>query len=161
MDTPYRSRRPYADTGSSVLVIACSSNAFYPFLREFLENALGLAEGSFDVLLVPGGAQFLLLSDYLPKFAWVGRKWISFLVERHRLSRVVVVAHDDCAWYSEDRLLPAFLLRFGHDTLPAAERQKRDLGEIAASLRGLLPATSVEAWFAAKGADGILTFVRS
>lgn len=160
MDAPYRSRRPYADTGSSVLVISCSSNAFYPFLREFLENALGLAEGSFDVLLVPGGAQFLLLSDYLPKFAWVGRKWISFLVERHGLSRVVVVAHDDCAWYSEERLLPAFLMRFGHDTLTATERQKRDLGEIAASLRVLVPATSVEAWFAEKGADGILNFAR-
>lgn len=161
MDAPYRSRKPYTDTGSSVLVISCSSNAFYPYLREFLENALGLAEGSFDVLLVPGGAQFLLLSDYLPKFAWVGRKWISFLVERHGLSRVVVVAHDDCAWYAEERLLPSFLLRFGHDTLSAAERQKRDLGEIVASLRGLLPGTSVEAWFAGKGADGILTFVRS
>ena len=160
MDAPYRSRRPYKDAGSSVLVLSCSSNAFYPFLREFLENALGLAEGSFDVLLVPGGAQFLLLSDYLPKFAWVGRKWISFLVERHGLSRVVVVAHDDCAWYSEERLLPAFLMRFGHDTLTATERQKRDLGEIAASLRVLVPATSVEAWFAEKGADGILNFAR-
>ena len=117
--------------------------------------------GSFDALLVPGGAQFLLLSDYLPKFAWVGRKWISFLVERHRLSRVIVVAHDDCAWYAEERLLPAFLLRFGHDTLPAAERQRRDLGEIAGLLRNLLPSTSVETWFAAKGADGILTFVKS
>ncbi len=158
MGAPYRSRRPYTDAGSSVLVISCSSNAFYPFLREFLENALGLAEGSFDVLLVPGGAQFLLLAEYLPKFAWVGRKWISFLVERHHLSRVVVVAHDDCAWYAEERLLPAFLLRFGHDTLPVADRQKRDLGEIVSSLRGLLPATVVEAWFAEKGADGILTF---
>lgn len=161
MDAAYRSRKPYTDAASSVLVIACSSNTFYPFLREFLENALGLAEGSFDALLVPGGAQFLLLSDYLPKFAWVGRKWISFLVERHRLSRVIVVAHDDCAWYAEERLLPAFLLRFGHDTLPAAERQRRDLGEIAGLLRNLLPSTSVETWFAAKGADGILTFVKS
>jgi len=161
MDAPYRSRKPYTDSGSSVLVISCSSNAFYPFLREFLEKALGLAEGSFDVLLVPGGGQFLLLADYLPKFAWAGRKWISFLVERHRLSRVVVVAHDDCAWYAEERLLPAFLLRFGHDTLSAAERQKRDLREIADSLRTLFPATSVEAWFAEKGADGILTFVKS
>jgi hypothetical protein len=156
----FRSGKPYTDKGSAVLVVSCSSNSFFPYLREFLEKELALVEGTYDLLLVPGGPQFLLLTDYLPKFAWVGRKWITFLVERHGLKRVVVVSHDDCAWYQEERLIPAFVLKFGHDSMSHAERQKRDLVEVVSSLRELLPATSVEAWYAEKGADGFLTFSR-
>lgn len=158
--TAFRSGKAYADKGSAVLVVSCSSNSFFPYLREFLEKELALAEGTYDLLLVPGGPQFLLLTEYLPKFAWVGRKWITFLVERHGLSRIVVVSHDDCAWYQEERLIPAFVLKFGHDSMSHAERQKRDLIEVVSSLHELLPATSVEAWYAEKGADGFLTFSR-
>ena len=75
-------------------------------------------------------------------------------------SRIVVVSHDGCAWYQEERLIPAFVLKFGHDPMSQAERQKRDLVEVVSSLRELLPAASVEAWFAEKGADGFLTFGR-
>jgi hypothetical protein len=158
--TAFRSRKPYTDKGSAVLVVSCSSNSFFPYLREFIERDLALPEGTYDLLLVPGGPQFLLLTDYLPKFAWVGRKWITFLVERHGLKRVVVVSHDDCAWYREERLIPAFVLKFGHDVMSHEERQKRDLVEVVSSLRELLPVTSVEAWYAEKGTDGFLTFSR-
>lgn len=156
----FRSGKPYVDKGSAVLVVSCSNNAFLPYLREFLEKELVLAEGTYDILLVPGGPQFLLLTEYLPKFAWVGRKWITFLVERHGLNRIVVVSHDDCVWYQDERLIPAFVLKFGHDAMSLAERQKRDLVEVVSSLRELFPATSVEAWFAEKGTDGFLTFSR-
>ena len=115
--TAFRSGKPYVDEGSAVLVVSCSSNSFLPYLREFLEKELALAEGTYDLLLVPGGPQFLLLTEYLPKFAWVGRKWITFLVERHGLKRVVVVSHDGCAWYQDERLIPAFVLKFGHDSV--------------------------------------------
>ena len=158
--TAFRSGTPYTDKGSAVLVVSCSSNSFFPYLREFVERNLALVEGTYDLLLVPGGPQFLLLTDYLPKFAWVGRKWITFLVERHGLKRIVVVSHDGCAWYQEERLIPAFVLKFGHNSMSHAGRQKRDLVEVVSSLRELLPATSVEAWFAEKGADGFLSFSR-
>ena len=158
--TAFRSGKAYADKGSSVLVVSCSSNSFFPYLREFLEKELALADGTYDLLLVPGGAQFLLLTEYLPKFAWVGRKWITFLVERHGLSRIVVVSHDGCAWYQDERLIPAFVLKFGHVAMSLAEKQKRDLVEVASSLGVLFPTTSVEAWYAEKGADGFLSFGR-
>ena len=158
--TSFRSGKPYTDKGSTVLVVSCSSNSFFPYLREFVERDLALVEGTYDLLLVPGGPQFLLLTDYLPKFAWVGRKWITFLVERHGLKRVVVVSHDGCAWYQEERLIPAFVLKYGHDSMSHAERQKRDLVEVVSSLRELLPSTQVEAWFAQKAADGFLSFSR-
>jgi hypothetical protein len=63
---------------------------------------------------------------------------------------VVVVSHDGCAWYQKERLIPAFVLKFGHEDTSYAERQKRNLVAVVSSLRQLLPATQVEANFAAE-----------
>jgi hypothetical protein len=68
----YTSQAPFVEPESAVLVISCSSNAFLPYTQEFLEKHLGLGPGAYDLLAVPGGPQFLLLTEYLPKFAWGG-----------------------------------------------------------------------------------------
>jgi hypothetical protein len=156
-DPIYTSQTPFVEHESTVLVIACSSNAFLPYTQEFLEKQLGLGPGRYDLLAVPGGPQFLLLTEYLPKFAWVGHRWVKFLVERHRLKRVIVISHEDCAWYSEERLVPAFLQKFGVGK-SLKERQREDLKEIVAALRNL--ALPVEAYYAEKGADGFVQFQR-
>ncbi len=156
----YRSRTPWQDKGSTVLVLACGANDFFPYLREFMECGLKLEDGTYDVLLVPGGPQFLQLTEYLPKFAWVGGRWIRFLVERHGLRRIVVVAHNDCAWYREERLIPGSLLKHGDVLATAAERQKRDLVESVSTLTGSLPHVAVEGWLVAKDRDGTLAFER-
>ncbi len=153
----YKSQTPFVEKESVVLVIACNSNVFLPYTREFLEQHLGLSEGSYDLLAVPGGPQFLLLTEYLPKFAWVGHKWVKFLVERHRLKRVIVFSHEDCAWYSEERLVPAFLQKFGVGK-SLKERQREDLREIVGALRNLSLPIAVEAYYAEKGADGFVQF---
>lgn len=155
----YRSQTPFVEKESTVLVIACTSNVFLPYTREFLEKHLGLSEGSYDLLAVPGGGQFLLLTEYLPKFAWVGHRWVKFLVERHRLRRVIVMAHQDCAWYSEERLVPAFLQKFGVGK-SLKERQREDLREIAHALRQLSLPITVEAYYAEKSADGFVQFTK-
>ena len=71
----YRSQGPFTERPSATLVITCTSNAYSPYVREFLERHLGLADGTYDYLAVPGGPQFLLLGEYLPKFAWAGQRW--------------------------------------------------------------------------------------
>lgn len=155
----YKSQTPFVEKESAVLVIACSSNAFLPYTQEFLEKQLGLAVGSYDLLAVPGGPQFLLLTEYLPKFAWVGHKWVKFLVERHRLKRVIVLSHEDCAWYSEERLVPAFLQKFGMGK-SLKERQREDLREIVGALRNLALPVAIEAYYAEKGPGGFVRFQR-
>jgi len=107
----YRSQGPFTERQSATLVITCTSNASSPYVREFLERHLGLADGTSDSLAVPGGPQFLLLVEYLPKFAWAGQRWVKFLVERHRLKRAVLISHQDCAWHDDDRMIPALLHR--------------------------------------------------
>ncbi|MCS6936926.1 MAG: hypothetical protein NZ610_05750 [Candidatus Bipolaricaulota bacterium] len=158
-ESVYRSQAPFAERESAVLVIACTSNAFLPYTREFLERHLGLPEGSYDLLAVPGGGQFLLLTEYLPKFAWVGHRWIKFLVERHRLRRVIVIAHQDCAWYSEERFIPPFLQRLGVGR-SLKDRQREDLREIVQALRQLSLPIAIEAYYAEKSADGFVRFTK-
>lgn len=155
----YTSQTPFVEHESTVLVVCCSSNAFLPYTQEFIEKGLGLGPGQYDLLAVPGGPQFLLLTEYLPKFAWVGHRWVKFLVERHRLKRVIAIAHEDCAWYSEERFVPQFLQRFGVGQ-SLKERQREDLREIAQALRNLGLPISVEAYYAEKSTDGRVQFQR-
>ena len=75
-DLVYKSAAPLVDRESATLVITCSSNTYAPYVREFLEKSLKLSEGTYDHLALPGGPQFLLLTEYLPKFAWAGQRWV-------------------------------------------------------------------------------------
>jgi hypothetical protein len=156
--TVYRSRVAFKDDSAQTLVICCSSNAYLPYTEEFIASHLHLSPGSFDLLAVPGGAQLLLATEYLPKFAWVGQRWLKFFAERQQIRRIVVIAHDDCAWYATEHAVPAFL----HSVVgvPHGDRQRTDLGRVAAALRELHPAATVEAYFAAKGSDGAVEFSR-
>lgn len=155
----YTSQAPLAEHESTVLVICCSSHVFLPSTQEFVEKGLELEPGRYDLLAVPGGPQFLLLTEYLPKFAWVGHRWVKFLVERHQLKRVIVISHEDCAWYSEERFVPQFLQKFGVGR-SLKERQREDLREIIQALRALGLPISVEAYYAEKSPDGRVRFVR-
>lgn len=158
-ESVYTSQRPFVEHESTVLVICCTSNAFLPYTQEFVEKGLGLELGHYDLLAVPGGPQFLLLTEYLPKFAWVGHKWVKFLVERHRLKRVIAISHEDCAWYNDDRFVPKFLQQFRVGQ-SLKERQRQDLREIAQALRAVGLPISVEAYYAEKGTDGRVHFGR-
>ncbi len=158
-ETVYISGEPFVEQESRVLVIACSSNAFLPYTQEFVERHLGVGRGRYDLLAVPGGPQFLLLTEYLPKFGWVGHRWVKFLVERHGLRRVIVIGHEDCAWYNAEQFVPQFLQKFGVGR-SLKERQREDLREIGQALRNLGLPISIEAYYAEKGADGRVHFVR-
>ena len=159
-ETEYTSRKPLEDPGSSVLVVACSANELQPYLREFLAEYLELPEGTYDLLAVPGGSQFLTLTEYLPKFAWAGRRWVSFAVDKLQVRRIILVGHEGCAWYADERFAPALLHAFGHAERPLPDHQRDDLRRAAASLRASLSGVAVEAYFAAKRTDGHLVFAR-
>src|SRR5512143_362151 len=121
---------------SPVLVVACANNAYLAATREFLERHLGLPEGGYHFLAVPGGPQFLVLSEHLPKFAWVGHRWMRFAIEKMAVTRVVLVAHERCLWYEDERFVPALLHRLAHGET-VAEHQRGDLHRAAEGLRGL------------------------
>jgi hypothetical protein len=172
MDTPvYASVQPFAERQSATVVVTCTSHAYTPYVREFLERHLGLAEGTYDTLSVPGGPQFLLLTEYLPKFAWAGRRWVKFLVERHRLRRAVLISHAQCAWHDDERMVPALVHRLlgagGGSGAGGAggaaggdAEQAADLRRMAAALHAHLPGLAIEAYLARREPDGRVGFVR-
>ena len=82
---------------SKPLVIHCSDPRFQPHFQEFIEKGLGIAH--YALIAVPGGPQCLTLSDYLPKFAWAGWRWVKVMQQVAQPPRIVLIAHDDCRWY--------------------------------------------------------------
>jgi len=165
-DLVYKSQTPLVEKGSTTLIITCSSNTFYPYMREFLEKYLQLPEGTYDYLSVPGGPQFLMLTEYLPKFAWAGQRWVKFLVEKHRLKKIILLTHEDCSWYQDERMVPAFLQKFGIGSAAAStpssvkEKQMEDLKNMAQSVHELVPPIAIDAYYAEKETDGTIGFVK-
>ena len=126
---------------TDVLVVHCSDHRFQAGHYEFLNHALNLGE-NYDLLSIPGGAQALALVEYLPKFAWAGWKWIRFLVEHHELTRVILIAHQDCGWY---KFLPDFL----HSMADPRAKQEDDLRRIREMLIKENRELKVEFYYAA------------
>jgi len=156
--TVYRAREAVRPAAADTLVVCCSASQYLPATRELLHDHLGLAEGDYFLFAVPGGAQLVLAGEYLPKFAWVGQRWMKFFAERLAVRRIVAVGHDECVWYATSHAVPAFL----HAMLGGAgeKRERTDLARIAAVLREIHPGASVEAYFAARGAGGAVEFTR-
>lgn len=86
-----------------MLVVHCSDPRYQPHFQEFLRKGLGLTH--YALLAVPGGAQPLTLVEYLPKFAWSGWRWMKFLSTIARPERIVLLTHDDCRWYLDNRFV--------------------------------------------------------
>jgi hypothetical protein len=127
-----------ASAESDVIVVHCSDARYQPHFQEFLKQ--GLALERYSLVAVPGGPQFLTLAEYLPKFSWVGWRWMKFLVDLSRPRRVVLVGHDDCRWYRDSR--------FFHAERTVGERQLADLRQVRAAFAERFPAIAIEAYFA-------------
>ena len=102
---------------SKPLVIHCSDPRYQPHFQEFLETGLGLPH--YALIAVPGGPHCLTLSDYLPKFAWAGWRWVKVMHRVAQPERIILIAHDDCRWY--------VTMGFASGTTGLRERQVADL----------------------------------
>ncbi len=134
---------------AEALVVHCSDNRFQAAVQEFLNSHLQL-DGNYDVLAIPGGPQCLTLVEYLPKFSWAIGRWFRFLIEKHELKRLILIAHQDCGWYRE---LPFHL--FG-STDPRT-RQEDDLRHARRHLAAQFPRVRVDLYYVAWDADSRVT----
>lgn len=123
---------------SAVVVVHCSDPRYQPHFQDFLRNALKLER--YALVAVPGGAQFLTMVDYLPKFSWVGWRWMKFMFDVARAERLVLIAHDDCLWY--------FNRHFGLERAALRPRQEQDMREVRAALAERFPRLRVESYYA-------------
>ena len=125
----------------AALVVHCGDHRFQAAFYEFLNRQLGLG-GNYDLMVIPGGPQSLTLVEYLPKFSWASWRWFRFFVENHEIGRLILIQHQDCAWYKS---LPLHL----HSSPEPRERQEEDLRKLGQTFRRDFPQLRVELYFAA------------
>jgi hypothetical protein len=138
MDYLLNSKIRRGDT--TVLAIHCGDYRFQEAFHEFLNRSLNL-DGNYDLLVIPGGPLSLTLVEYLPKFQWASWKWLRFFAEQHKIERLILIQHQDCAFY---RTIPAHL----HSSPHPRQRQEQDLRRVREALRKDLPQLVVDAYYA-------------
>jgi hypothetical protein len=126
---------------TDALAIHCGDYRFQAAFQEFLNRSLSL-DGNYDLLVIPGGPLSLTLFEYLPKFQWAAWRWLRFFVEQHRVRRLILIQHQDCAFY---KTMPLHL----HSSPEPRQRQEQDLSRVKTTMNKELPQLAIELYYAA------------
>jgi hypothetical protein len=131
-------------------VVYCSDGRFGRHFDDFLQNALKLPP--YDRLAVPGGAA-CLAGHLVARREEAGLvEQLQFLIRSHGLERILLIAHQDCAFYIKQlRLSP----------LSEETQQLEDLQTAAARIHSFAPGLRVDSFFARKHADGTIRFEKA
>jgi hypothetical protein len=152
---PYESRLPYDATRIRAAALYCSDGRIGEHFDDFLQNGLGLPR--YDRVALPGGPACLASHPeaLLEEQGVVDE--LKFLVEVHGLTRIVLIAHQSCAFYKTRLKLAE----------PRVELvQRADLVRAAAYVHRVTGLDKIEAYFArleagaAKGDAGVVRFER-
>ncbi len=133
----YESTLPYEAARVHAAAIYCSDGRVGEHFDDFLQRGLGLPR--YDRVALPGGPACLAghPQAHLEEQGVVDE--LKFLVEAHRLKRVVLVAHELCAFYVERLHLDGRRLELV---------QRADLVRAAAVVRRVTGIDAVEGYFA-------------
>jgi hypothetical protein len=121
-----------------VVVVHCSDPRYQPHFQEFLKTHMKLDR--YGLVAIPGGPQCFTLASYLPKFAWSGWRWMKFMVNLTNPARLILIGHDDCRWYIENR--------FVHDAALARQHIISDMQNARAELNERFPGVPIELFYA-------------
>jgi hypothetical protein len=143
----YESLARFDENRIRAAAVYCSDGRFGEHFDDFLHNSLALPR--YDRLAAPGGAA-CLAGHFLAFREEEGLiEQLRFLVKVHGLERVVLVAHQDCAYYTE---------RLHVSPLQMETQQREDMQTAAGRIRSLAPGLLVESFFARKQLDGTIRF---
>ncbi len=142
----YRSGHPYEHARIHAAAIYCSDGRVGEHFDDFLHNGLSLPR--YDRLALPGGPACLADHPQAHVQAQGVVEELKFLVEVHGLKRVVLIAHEGCAFYSTRLELKERRLEL---------LQRADLVRAAAFVRRVGGINSVDAYFLRRG-PGAITF---
>ncbi|MHC4129736.1 MAG: carbonic anhydrase [Planctomycetota bacterium] len=143
----FESTVPFEGGRIRAAAIYCSDGRLGEQCDDFLHNALGLPR--YDRLAVPGGPACLAGHFAAYREEDAVKAQLEFLITAHQLQRVVLIAHEDCAFYR------VFL-----DLSPVglAEQQREDLLKAAARVREMGRDLTVDAYMAVL-LEGAIAFV--
>jgi hypothetical protein len=135
----YESSLPWDPERPATTIITCVDGRWYNHFQEFARVHLKAGTRT-DFVAVPGGIEPMTLFDLVPKDFNFFRRRIESLVESHGTTRIVAIAHQDCAWYKSRKIGPW--------TIDLKDRQVSDLHRAAARLREMFEGVTVETYFA-------------
>jgi carbonic anhydrase len=138
-DVVYESSLDWDPQRPSTTIITCVDGRWYNHFQEFARQHLKAGTRT-DFIAVPGGIEPLTLIDLVPKDFNFFKRRLEGLIDAHGTSRIVAIAHQDCAWYKSRNIGPF--------TIDMRERQIRDLRQSAARLREMFRGVTVETYFA-------------
>ncbi len=141
MSEPVRGMNVYdalLEARPEAIVVYCSDPRFQMAFEAFLGNELGLTKGRFIPLVVAGGAGVLARPQTLPKeFKFMKDRLDLFCSHFPSLKRVVLINHEDCAYY---RWLAGTSAGLQTDrTEDLGTQPRRDLQRIAGVFNRFLP----------------------
>ncbi len=136
------------------IVVYCSDPRFQTAFDPFIEKELGLRKGQFIPLVIGGGAGVLANPERLPKeFKFMKDRFELFRHHFTSIKRVVLINHEDCAYY---KMLVDTIPGFLKERAGSLTHQPRaDMEPIAGIFHRLLShlGLSVELYYA-RFADG-------
>lgn len=141
---PFPSCVPFDTERIHAVAVYCSDGRFGEQVDDLLQNGLDLPR--YDRMAVPGGAACLAGHFLTYREEVVVEAQLRFLLEVHGLARAILIAHQDCAFYTQRLSVPA----------PQLEtRQLADLQKAASRVRGFAHGLAVTTWFARKRGDRV------
>jgi hypothetical protein len=81
------------------LIIHCGDPRFQKAFREFKSEKLGLEEGQYIPLIVPGSVASLCVGTFLPKNLKIMREQIELLLKHYATERIILINHEGCRSY--------------------------------------------------------------
>lgn len=142
----YESRLPYDAARIHAAAIYCSDGRLGEHFDDFLENGLKLPR--YDRVTLPGGPACLAGHPQAHLEEQGVMDELKFLVEVHRLKRIVLLAHQGCAFYASRLVLSEPRLELV---------QRADLVRAAAFAHRVTGIESIEGYFA-RLVDGRVQF---
>ena len=134
---------PFEAERIGAAAVYCSDGRYGDQIDEFLHAGLGFPR--YDRVAVPGGAAALADHMIVMRERAALERQVKFLVEAHALRRVVLIAHQDCAFYHLVRIRAGSL----------EQQQVEDLARAADRIRGFAPGLAVDGYFALKMAGRV------
>ncbi len=144
----FASDLPFEQARVGAVAVYGSDGRFGEQFDDFLYGGLGLPR--YDRLAVPGGAACLAGHFAAYRDGDTLASQLEFLIGVHGLRRVILIAHEGCAFYTE---------RLGISPIDLVTRQHEDLLKATERVHGLHAELVVETYFA-RFDDGHVSFER-
>ena len=133
----YFSPTPFGSQRIQAAAVYCSDGRFGEQFDDLVVGGLNLPR--YDRLAVPGGAACLASHFQTYREEQAIAEQLRFLVEVHGLRRVVLIAHENCAFYSH---------RLQVSPLQLERKQRDDMRKAVSRVRQIKSDLAVDAWFA-------------